>query len=202
MPASELERLVEQRLVAFLHDEGALHDALAPGAPQAHEIEALIAEAATLAERLPRLSAVEKGRRLQVLVLAITLCPENLEMAIRTTPLADRPRGDGVVDTPGPSSKPEQPDLVLRVAARLKRTGMEKRLLIEGPNARSGNKVDASLLKRIARAHELQTIFTRGGRSMSEMAAAAGLSDAYFTRMLRLGFLVPDITVRPEGAYH
>ena len=55
---------------------------------------------------------------------------------------------------------------------------------------RSGNKVDAGLLKRIARAHELQTIFTRGGRSMSEMAAAAGLSDAYFTRMLRLGFLV------------
>ena len=194
VPASELERLVEQRIVAFLHDEGALHDALAPGAPRAHEIEALIAEAATLAGRLPRLSAVEKRRRLQVLVLAITLRPENLEMAIRTTPLADRPRGDGIVDAPGPSSKPEQPDLVLRVAARLKRTGMEKRLLIEGPNARSGNKVDASLLKRIARAHEPRAIFTRGGRSMSEMAAAVGLSDAYFTRLLRLGFLAPDIT--------
>ncbi len=54
--------------------------------------------------------------------------------------------------------------------------------------------MDAGLLKRITRAQELQTIFTRGGRSMSEMAAAAGLSDAYFTRMLRLGFLAPDIT--------
>ena len=69
VPASELERLVEQRIVAFLHAEGALHDALAPGAPRVHEIEALIAEAATLAGRLPRLSAVEKRRRLQVLVL-------------------------------------------------------------------------------------------------------------------------------------
>ena len=194
VPASELERLVEQRLVAFLHDEGALHDALAPGAPRAHEIEALIAEAATLAERWPRLSAVEKRRQLQVLVVAITLRPENLEIAIRTTDLADRPRGDGVVDAPGPSSKPERPDLVLRVAARSKRTGMEKRLLVKGPNARSGNKVDAGLLKRIARAHEPRAIFTRGGRSMSEMAAAVGLSDASFTRMLRLGFLVPDIT--------
>ena len=69
VPVSELERLVEQRLVAFLHDEGALHDALVPGAPRAHEVETLIAEAATLAERWPRLSAVEKRRRLQAFVV-------------------------------------------------------------------------------------------------------------------------------------
>ena len=52
----------------------------------------------------------------------------------------------------------------------------------------------AGLLKLIARAHELQEIFTRGGRPISEMAEAAGLSGSYFTRMLRLSFLAPDIT--------
>ena len=49
-------------------------------------------------------------------------------------------------------------------------------------------------MKRIARAHELQEIFTRGGRPISEMAEEAGVSSSYFTRMLRLSFLAPDIT--------
>ncbi len=61
-------------------------------------------------------------------------------------------------------------------------------------NKRSGTKADAGLLKLIARAHELQEIFTRGGRPISEMAQEAGLSSSYFTRMLRLSFLAPDIT--------
>ncbi len=71
---------------------------------------------------------------------------------------------------------------------------MEKKLLIRGANKGSGTKADAGLLKLIARAHELQEIFTRGGRPISEMAEAAGVSSSYFTRMLRLGFLAPDIT--------
>jgi hypothetical protein len=91
-------------------------------------------------------------------------------------------------------SLPDQPVLVLTIAARLKRTGMEKKLLIGAANKRSGTKADAGLLKLIARAHELQEIFTRGGRPISEMAAEAGLSSSYFTRMLRLSFLAPDIT--------
>ncbi len=71
---------------------------------------------------------------------------------------------------------------------------MEKKLLIGGTNKPSRTKADAGLLKLIARAHELQEIFTRGGRPISEMAEEAGLSSSYFTRMLRLSFLAPDIT--------
>jgi hypothetical protein len=71
---------------------------------------------------------------------------------------------------------------------------MEKKLLIGGTNERSGTKADVSLLKLIARAHELQEIFTRGGRPISEMANEAGVSSSHFTRMLRLSFLAPDIT--------
>ncbi len=40
---------------------------------------------------------------------------------------------------------------------------MEKKLLIGTANKRSESKADAGLLKLIARAHELQEIFTRGG---------------------------------------
>ena len=71
---------------------------------------------------------------------------------------------------------------------------MEKKFLIGAENKRSETKSDAGLLKLIARAHELQEIFTRGGRPISEMAKEAGMSSSYFTRMLRLSFLAPDIT--------
>ena len=71
---------------------------------------------------------------------------------------------------------------------------MEKKLLIGAANKRSGTKADAGLLKLIARAHELKEMFARGGRPISEMAEAADMSSSYFTRMLRLSFLAPDIT--------
>ena len=131
VPASELERLVEQRIMSpFLHDRRRrcmMPCTTWPGAPSTppdrrpnpsgrtwywdrgaietdgngkeapDEIEALIAEPAifTRCRRWPRrmlrlgpcpcLSAVEKRRRLQVLVqraVAITLRPENLEIAM------------------------------------------------------------------------------------------------------------------------
>jgi IS1 family transposase len=108
--------------------------------------------------------------------------------------LADILRSGEKIGATEPMALPDQPVLVLTIAARLKRTGMEKKLLIGGTNKRSGTKADAGLLKRIARAHELQEIFTRGGRPISEMAEAAGVSSSYFTRVLRLSFLAPDIT--------
>ena len=104
-----------------------------------------------------------------------------------------RPTGEEI-GTREPMPLPDQPVLVLTIAARLKRTGMEKKLLIGAADKGSGTKADPGLLKLIARAQELQEIFTRGGRPISEMAQEAGLSSSYFTRMLRLSFLAPDIT--------
>ena len=82
--------------------------------------------------------------------------------------------------------------MVLTVAARLKRTGVEKKLLIG--TKRSRTKADASLHRLIAQANELQTVFLAGGRPISEMAEHVGVGSSYFTRMLRLSFLAPDIT--------
>jgi hypothetical protein len=138
--------------------------------------------------------SVEKRQRLQGLIARITLKPEGLEIRIRTAHLADILRSGEETPEGEPGGLPDEAVLVLTIAARLKRTGMEKKLLIGTANKRSGTKADASLLKLIARAHELQEIFTRGGRPISEMAEAAGVSSSYFTRMLRLSFLAPNIT--------
>ncbi len=194
VPAGDVERLVEQRLIAFLRDGSELHGALAERIFQAHEIETLIAEASSLAERWPRMTVAQKRQRLQGLIARITLKPKGLEIRIRTAHLADILHRGEEIGTGEPMVLPDERFLVLTIAARLRRTGMEKKFLIGGTHERPGAKADASLLKLIARAQELQGIFTRGGRPIAKMAAAAGVSSSYFTRMLRLSFLAPDIT--------
>ena len=195
VPAGDMERLVEERIVSFLKDDGELHGALAERNSQAHEIETLIAKASCLAARWPCMASVEKRQRLQGLIARITLNPEGLEIGIRTAYLGDILRRGEEIGAYQSIALPDRPVLVLTVAAQLKRTGMEKKLLIGGTDKRSPTKADAGLLKLIARAHELQVIFTRGGRPISEMAADAGMSSSYFTRMLRLSFLAPDISL-------
>jgi DNA invertase Pin-like site-specific DNA recombinase len=68
VPAGDIERLVEERIISFLRDEGELHGAL-------HEIETVIAEASGLAERWARMPAAQKRQRLQSLIARITLKP-------------------------------------------------------------------------------------------------------------------------------
>ncbi len=135
-----------------------------------------------------------RGETLQGLIAGITLNPEGLEIGIRTAYLDHLLRRGEEIGANETIALPDQPVLVLTIAAQLKRTGIEKKLLIGGMNKRSQTMADAGLLKLIARAHELQEIFTRGGRPISEMAEAVGVSSSYFTRMLRLSFLAPDIT--------
>jgi len=194
VPAGDIERLVEERLIAFLKDDGELHGVLVERISEAHEFEILIAEASSLAKRWPRMPFVERRQWLQGAIARITLNPKSLEIRLRSEPLVNLLRSGEEIGAHDQTTLPDQPVLVLTIAARLKRTGMEKKLLIGGANKRSGTKADAGLLKLIARANELQEIFTRGGRPISEMAEDAGLSSSYFTRMLRLSFLAPDIT--------
>ncbi len=47
------------------------------------------------------------------------------------------------IGTREPMAPPDQPVLVLTIAARLKRMGMEKKLLIGAANKRSGTKAEA-----------------------------------------------------------
>lgn len=194
VPAGDVERLVEEKMVSFLKDERELYSALAVMISEAHEFETPVAVASSVAERWPSMSAAEKREWLQGLIVRITLKPAELEIAIRVAHLVNILRNGGEIGAHEPKLLPNEPTLVLTIAAKLKRTGIEKKLLIESPNKRSGTKPNASLLKLMARAHEIQTIFGRGGRPISEMANEAGVSSSHFTRLLRLSFLAPTIT--------
>ncbi|MDK9696972.1 MAG: hypothetical protein OEL76_11315 [Siculibacillus sp.] len=84
--------------------------------------------------------------------------------------------------------------VTLAVPAMLKRVGMEMRHLVESPRDREARKPDRSLLRLLARADRFRDLILRGdGRSIAELAEENGVTRPYFSRIVRLGFLAPDI---------
>ena len=79
----------------------------------------------------------------------------------------------------------------LSVPARLKRAGMEMRLVEERA---AGPGPDATLIRLLAKAWSIRSEVLKGdGRSLTEIAATQGIGDSYAGRLLRLSFLAPDI---------
>ena len=194
VPAGDIERLVQVRIVSFLRDESELLGAMANTVTQAHEVESLVAGAAGLAERWQSLHATEKREWIRKVVARVTVAPTTIEIGIRSGQLAEILQSDGHLGDSEDPVLPDEPIMVLTVAARLKRTGIEKKLVIGDGIKQSRANVEAGLHTLVARAHRLQVVFLAGGRSISEMAKEFGVSSSYFTRMLRVSFLAPDIT--------
>ncbi|HUF55173.1 MAG TPA: recombinase family protein, partial [Thermohalobaculum sp.] len=193
VPAADLESLTEGRIIAFLRDGPALFAACALGMPDAVERQVLMHKAAELAGRWPGLDPSTRRAMLQRLVARITLRRDAVEIALRPAAIA-------AVFDPEHEANPQrqeenrQPDLVLSVPARLQRAGMATRLLVEGASGTDRRAPDRSLLRLVAMAQRLQTMMiARQGMTITALAAEAGVSPSYFTRVVKLGFLAPDV---------
>ena len=123
--------------------------------------------------------------------MRIELRRDTVEIAIRPSAIP------GIVD-PGfdtvrtPIDGEGEPTIILSVPARLKRAGMETRLMIESSEPR--RQPDRSLLRLLARAQRFNHMVMQSqGKTMAELAGETCVSPSYFTRILRLSFLAPDI---------
>jgi DNA invertase Pin-like site-specific DNA recombinase len=194
VPAGNLEALVEERLRQFLASEAEVFGAIESQITHVNECAELIARAAALARRWPRLGPTGKRRVLSALVDRIDLLRETLEIRIRPGRLPliladeDDPRDWKL---PGDN---DTPTITLTVPARLKRTGPETRLLIDGTGGGQRRAPDHSLHRLLAQAYRYQEMVMRcDGKTMAELAAEAGVTGSWFTRILRLSFLAPDV---------
>lgn len=69
------------------------------------------------------------------------------------------------------------------------------RHLIDAPQAHRTRKPDRSLLRLLARAQRFRDLILQGdGTSITELATMSSVTPSDFTRIVRLGFLAPDIT--------
>lgn len=183
VPAGDLEAAVEERVCRFLADGGAVLDAVDSIVADLPTRARIVTEAAALAANWQDRPWADRRRLLQALIgrvdlaladLAIHLRPAQLPLLIGAAPAG------------------EAPAIILKVVCELRRVGLEMRLLIEGSAPRRAP--DRSLQRLLAQAHRYRAMVLRGdGRRISQLAGEAGVSKSWFTRILRLSFLAPDI---------
>jgi site-specific DNA recombinase len=194
VPADDLERLVEERLRQFLHSNAEVYGAIEPLVGDVNDCTEVVGRASALAQRWPGLAPAERRAILATLVDRIDLLRETVEIRICPGRLPAVLR-----DETGPQELQRKPNadeaiITFTVPARLKRTGTETRLLIDGRGANSRRDPDHSLHRLLARAHRYNDmVMRRDGKTMRQLAAEAGVVRSYFTRILRLSFLAPDL---------
>ena len=192
VPAADLETVVEERVCNLLRDEAAIFDAAGPATIASRK--SLIANSANLARQWPALPASDKRAILHVLIVRIDVRPETVDIVVRPAVLSDVMKP--VLDIRRLPAESEGPTRVLSVPARLKRTGLETKLLIQGTlGPEDPRRSERSLQRLIAQARRLSDlVMTGNGRTIHQLADEAGISPSYFTRVFRLSFLAPEIT--------
>jgi site-specific DNA recombinase len=191
VPAGELERLVESRIVSFLSQPAAIFDAVDLNVEDSVQRAAMIAAAADLARQWPKFAPSERRALLQRLVLRIDLSRDAVEVRVRQNALQDLVTSTAAAGT-DPATD-EDAVISLTIPIQLRRVGKENRLLIDGAD---GARIapDPSLARLLGQAHRFQDMVLRGaGRSIGDLAAEVGITQSYFTRVLRLSFLAPAI---------
>jgi site-specific DNA recombinase len=132
---------------------------------------------------------------LMSLLCRVTIKPDRIEINLSRRHLAAMLAGQATDQTlHDPKRKPDAHDCVRLVApACLKRVGGEMRMLVD--NADDRTTANASLLRIIARAHDIQTrLLLNTKLTVHDVARTEGVSAAYLYTLLRLAWLAPDIT--------
>jgi site-specific DNA recombinase len=182
IPASQLEHLVASEVAAMLAEPGPIAAVLERAGLPPEILPAALARVDQCREDLRR--DATQATVLAAIVNRIELSPMRLRVILSVAALL-------------PSS-PEalalhEAVLTRDVPLRIKRRGVEMRLVIEGRSA-APKQSDPVLLKEIGRAHRCFEALVSGQvSSLAELATIEGVSDRYVSRLLPLAFLAPDI---------
>ena len=192
IPAGNLESLVIERIRTFLTNQGALLDAVRT--QTAGDVKRLIERGRQVAGDLQAQAPEMVKTVLMTLLSRVEIGSSRIEISLLRTRLADLLEGRTVdLDNQHHGAASATDDVVtLTVPARLKRVGREMRMLVE--NADDQNPADQSLLRIVARAHDIQNRLTQNIElSVHDVAREEHVSAAYVYSVLRLLSLAPDI---------
>ncbi|MGI9452797.1 MAG: recombinase family protein, partial [Geminicoccaceae bacterium] len=130
LPAGDLERLIENRLMGFLGNASDIFGVIEEAITDVDDRKMVIDRAAYLAKAWPALEPHCKKAILQALVDRIEVQRETIILQLRSNRLIDIVDPDADLSTVALEGD-EKPALTLTIPARFKRTGMETTLLIE-----------------------------------------------------------------------
>jgi resolvase-like protein/recombinase len=193
IPAAYVEALVTSRIQTWLADPVAMLNAIQCCGADAVAQKRLLDEAARLAGSWQALDAERLRAVLRAVVTGIQIHCDRIDVTLDQMGIAlwldakdqrqfAQPRGDDR----------ERHLMVLTIPARLKRTGIEIRMVIDDGSEPAN--VDAVLVRLLLRAHAIcARLIEEASLPLKEIAAEEGISSSYATRLLRLVFLALDI---------
>jgi site-specific DNA recombinase len=190
LPAAELEQLVTSRVRQWLLDPGSIYQATRFADPSAQR--RLVTRAAEIAKSWPELPGTRQRAFLAALIERIDVGAHQIDIHFRATRLG------ALLDVAAPPlpSATDDETQILSVPVRLRRSGREIKMLIDGADPFATAKPDARLIKLLIRARRFNTALVRSDSlSFAALAKQEGVSPSYFTRLVRLSYLAPDITL-------
>ena len=188
IPAGEIEQLVASRVRQWLLDPGSIYTATSKWLPEPSTQQRLAARAAAIGRQW---SELQPARTRPVLTALI----ERVEVRVDQVDIHLRPTGLSALFDAAVTPSLSEETVILSVPARLRRAGMEIRMLIDGTDPFAAVKPDARLIKLVVRARRFNaTLVQADGVPFAGLAMRKGVSRSYFTRIVRLSYLAPDIT--------
>jgi hypothetical protein len=189
IPAAEIEYLVTSRVRQWLLDPGGIYQSIRLSDPSAQR--RLIARAGEIGNNWTQLPGTRQRGLLTALIDRIDVGADQIDIHLRLTRLA------ALLDaaaTPPPSATDDEIQ-ILSIPVRYRRSGRAIRMLIEGTDPFATAKPDARLVKLLIRARRFNATFLDSdGVPFAALAKRQGVSPSYFTRLVRLSYLAPDIT--------
>jgi len=189
IPAAEIERLVTSCVRQWLLDPGSIYQAMRLDDASAQR--RLIVRAAEIGKSWPELPAARQRAFLTTLIERIEVGADRIDIHFRPTWLR------AFIDVAAMRSPRATDDAtqILSIPVRLRRCGREITMLIDGADPSAATKPDMRLIKLLIRARRFNAALVGGdGVPFAALAKREGVSPSYFTRLVRLSYLAPDIT--------
>src|SRR5215468_1089556 len=188
IPAGEIEHLVTSRVRQWLLDPGGVYQSTR--LPDLSAQRRLIACAVEIGKSWIELPGTRQRAFLTTLIDRIDVGAHQIDIHLRPTRLAALLDGAA---TPLPSA-PDDEIQILSISVRSRRSGRAIRMLIEGTDPFATAKPDARLVKLLIRARRFNAaLLDSDGVPFAALAKREGVSPSYFTRLVRLSYLAPDI---------
>jgi len=179
LSAPEIERTVAAAAVGMLGDQSSVTLALDGSGVEPDQLPSVLQSARSWIVRLQ--SQSEVAAALEVLVERVDLRRDSIRVSLRL-PLA---KANGVTTS-------DHVGLVRTVTMRMKRRGVEKRVVLGGGTRPC--RIDLPLLKAVARSRRWSSDLLSGrAASVRDIAKRAGVAGRYVREILPLGFLSPRI---------
>jgi DNA invertase Pin-like site-specific DNA recombinase len=187
VPADQIEKPVRQSILDFLLSmeqvTGAINQKLC-----AEDIRRVMKAASQFGQRLENATASEWREELTGVLDKVTLGTGRMRIQISRNGLMAK------LGIPTAAIDRREDFWSFEVPYKLRNRGRQLKILPEGITRSASSEPDPTLLKLLRRAHAWrQQLETGASEAISNLAAANGVNASYFTRVLRIAYLAPDI---------